>query len=754
MTAVARTVGRFEIIRRIGFGGMAFVYLARQTDLDREVALKELAALQMPDVEAETRFLQESRVAGNLNHPNIVTVHDYFVDGATPYIAMEYLAAGSLRPHISKLSFAQLFGVLEGVLAGLAHAQRRGVVHRDLKPENLLVTDEGHVKIADFGIAKVAHKERSRRLTTAGKTVGTPAYIAPEQATNGWIGPATDLYSLGCVTYEALLGEVPFKDVTSPSELMRLHATEPVPAPHEVEPSIHPRLSAWVAKLLVVDPAHRTQDAREAWRELEDIALSELGERWHHGARLIVDSEQRDVKPLMPAPFTPPATATSGEFDTYRPAVGQPPLPPLLRPKPRAPERPTPRPEPGTTPILDEAEVDPVLETTIAPDVPEAPSEEPPGRRRWPYLVAAAAALAAVVAAIAFTVVDDDAEPQTPTPAAASVVRSGPLQLQAPSGWPSAPAPTIPGFPLRDATAVGDARRGWIVAGFAPRAAYNASLLSPTLLHRLGLREGVTPRRSKAPLAIGDSFRYPDLRPDGFDHAATLYLVPTDKGVATVACIRPDDADASFERRCDVAAASLRGDGVQARGLAPTAEFREELTSAIETLSTRLTGPRARLRDARTAAGQSSTATGIAEAYEAVAGALRQDTVSPADAALEQALRDAMSRSSRQFARLAGAAKSDDKRAYDNAAEDARSAEAAVTAALRAARDAGYTLPAGAYQRTRIPALRRKARPTPTATATHATATPTATAPPTMTPTPPAATVTPERTPTATWTFD
>src|SRR6201990_3527053 len=154
MPDVMKTVGRYEILREVGRGGMAMVYLARQTDLDRFVALKELGAFHASDPSFAQRFLRESRVAGSLSHPNVVTVHDYFEHDGTPYIAMEYLPRGSLRAYVGRTSAAESIGVLEGLLAGLDHAARAGIVHRDIKPENLMVTDAGHVKIADFGIAK------------------------------------------------------------------------------------------------------------------------------------------------------------------------------------------------------------------------------------------------------------------------------------------------------------------------------------------------------------------------------------------------------------------------------------------------------------------------------------------------------------------------------------------------------------------------------------------------------------------------
>ena len=208
MPDVMKTVGRYEILRELGRGGMALVYLARQTDLDRFVALKELGAFHASDPSFAQRFLRESRVAGSLSHPNIVTVHDYFEHEGTPYIAMEYVERGSLRPYVGKMTLAQIGGVLEGLLAGLTNAEQNGIVHRDLKPENLMVTSDGRVKIADFGIAKATTKMQTGAfLTATGTTVGTPTYMAPEQAMAQDIGPWTDLYSVGCMAFELFTGQ-------------------------------------------------------------------------------------------------------------------------------------------------------------------------------------------------------------------------------------------------------------------------------------------------------------------------------------------------------------------------------------------------------------------------------------------------------------------------------------------------------------------------------------------------------------------
>ena len=133
------------------------------------MALKELSAFHAADPSWARRFVSESRIAGSLGHPNMVTVHDYFEHDGIPYIAMEYMEQGSLRPFVGQLSLAQIGGVLEGLLAGLAHAHARGIVHRDLKPENLMITADGGIKIADFGIAKALHAPATvMTLTGAG----------------------------------------------------------------------------------------------------------------------------------------------------------------------------------------------------------------------------------------------------------------------------------------------------------------------------------------------------------------------------------------------------------------------------------------------------------------------------------------------------------------------------------------------------------------------------------------------------------
>jgi tRNA A-37 threonylcarbamoyl transferase component Bud32 len=318
-----RTVGRYEIEREIGRGGMATVYLAQQLDLERQVALKELRGLRTLDPSFAQRFLREARLAGSFSHPNIVTVHDYFENDGVPYIAMEYLARGALRPYVGRLTPPQIGGVLEGLLAGLAHAERHEVVHRDIKPENLLITFEGRVKIADFGIAKAKHTlESNSMLTAIGTTVGTPNYIAPEQAMAGQLGPWTDLYSTGITAFELLVGRTPFGDTQEAMGIVLRQINEPVPHVIDLVPNMDPGLSGWVGWLVSKAPADRPRTAGQAWDALEEVLLRLLGPRWRREAPLLAPGDN-GAAVRRPTPVTHVlvgSTPTWSERPT-RPAV-------------------------------------------------------------------------------------------------------------------------------------------------------------------------------------------------------------------------------------------------------------------------------------------------------------------------------------------------------------------------------------------------------------------------------------------------
>jgi serine/threonine protein kinase len=306
MPEVLKRVGRYDLLDVIGRGGAAVVYLAHQRDLRRNVALKELAPFHAADATFAERFVDESRLAGSLSHANVVVVHEFFEDAGVPYIAMEYLPHGSLRQYIGNLSTAQIAGVLEGVLAGLSAGEAQGIVHRDLKPENLLVAGDGRVKIADFGVARALNKAATRAVVTvAGTTIGTPTYMSPEQALGTTLTPATDLYSLGVVSWEMLTGQVPFEETDTPVAVLYRHVHEPVPSVLTVNPDVDPAIAAWLERMLEKAPENRFQSADEAWIALEDVVLELLGPRWRREARLAVEEGDRrqEKRSLTPAEF-------------------------------------------------------------------------------------------------------------------------------------------------------------------------------------------------------------------------------------------------------------------------------------------------------------------------------------------------------------------------------------------------------------------------------------------------------------------
>ena len=267
---------------------MADVYLARQLELDRLVALKELRLMDGADPAFAKRFLREAKMAGSLSHPNIVTVHDYIESEGTPYIAMEYMERGSLRPWIGRMSLAQVAGVLQGVLSALAYAGERGIVHRDIKPENVMIGADGRVKIADFGIAKARYAfQTAGSLTAEGTALGTPNYMAPEQASAEEVGPWTDLYAVGVMAFEIFVGRPPFADTPQPLVVLMRQVRDPIPRVTDLDPRIDPRIAAWISWLTNKDPSERPQNAAVAWDRFEEVIAAILGPRWQRGAPLL-----------------------------------------------------------------------------------------------------------------------------------------------------------------------------------------------------------------------------------------------------------------------------------------------------------------------------------------------------------------------------------------------------------------------------------------------------------------------------------
>jgi eukaryotic-like serine/threonine-protein kinase len=249
--------GRYRVLRRIGSGGMADVWLAEDAHLQRQVALKVLHSRFAQDREFVERFRREAEAAAGLNHPNIVSVYDRGDIEGTYYIAMQYLPGRTLKQLIDTgLTPEQAVYLIRQVLEGARFAHRHGIVHRDLKPQNVIVDDDGKAVVTDFGIARAGVSE----ITQTGSVMGTPQYLSPEQAQGEDVTPVSDLYSVGVILYEALAGRVPFEGESAVAVAMKQVSQAPQ-RPSSINPRVTPALDAAVMRALEKSPGERFQSA-------------------------------------------------------------------------------------------------------------------------------------------------------------------------------------------------------------------------------------------------------------------------------------------------------------------------------------------------------------------------------------------------------------------------------------------------------------------------------------------------------------
>jgi serine/threonine protein kinase len=265
--------GRYELGRRLGIGGMSTVQLALDRRLERNVAVKLLAEHLADDPTFVSRFRREALAAARLVHPNVVQVFDFGFDEAAHhhFIVMEHVPGRSCAELLRErghLDVAEAVEIVAQACRGLDYAHRNGVVHRDVKPGNLLVTDDGVVKLADFGIAKAAEQSS---ITQVGSVLGTAAYLAPEQARGEPSGPRADLYSLGVVAYQLLSGRLPY-EAASLSELALKQQRELPAVLDELNPAVPPQLTQAVELALALEPEGRPATAADLEQAIRDGA--------------------------------------------------------------------------------------------------------------------------------------------------------------------------------------------------------------------------------------------------------------------------------------------------------------------------------------------------------------------------------------------------------------------------------------------------------------------------------------------------
>jgi len=277
------SLGRYRVIEQLGRGGMATVFRCHDPNLDRYVAVKVLPSYMTEDPSFIGRFTQEAQTIAQLSHPNILRIYDFGEDKGFSYIVNELLPGGDLQDKMrgQKLGLKEVLDILIPLADGLDYAHARGIVHRDLKPANVLLDDEGRPVLADFGLARML--ESSTRFTQESQALGTPEYMAPEQAMGADADHRSDLYALGIMIFQMLLAETPYRADTPAATLMA-HVHMPLPLPTALDPGIEPRLEATLLKCLAKDPEDRFQSARDMARalalagDLEPPAPSEADE--------------------------------------------------------------------------------------------------------------------------------------------------------------------------------------------------------------------------------------------------------------------------------------------------------------------------------------------------------------------------------------------------------------------------------------------------------------------------------------------
>ncbi len=294
-----RSLGEFKLLRKLGRGGMAEVYLAEQTNLRRNVAVKILRPEFTSDANYLKRFQQEASAAGTLSHPNIVQVYVIGEQDGVHYIAQEYVQGRNLKEFLARkgpLELPLALLILRQVAAALQVAGNAGIVHRDIKPENILLTKKGEAKVADFGLAQLTLQGEKVALTQVGITMGTPLYMSPEQVNGKSLDARSDLYSYGVMAYHMLAGRPPFKG-DSPLAIAVQHLNSAPPPLKTLRPDLPDQVCEFVHKLIAKKRDDRYPDAAAVLQDLKQLGRLVSGKEGVDEADLVLPSSKAPLPP-------------------------------------------------------------------------------------------------------------------------------------------------------------------------------------------------------------------------------------------------------------------------------------------------------------------------------------------------------------------------------------------------------------------------------------------------------------------------
>ena len=680
----------------LGQGGMGVVYEATQLSLNRTVALKLLASNLGDDDAFRERFRREGLLQAAIEHPNIVTVYEAGESDQGLFMAMRLVRGPNLKDMVisRELDAGRTLRILRPIAAALDTAHEAGLIHRDIKPQNILVGGRDHAYLADFGLTKAAGE---KGLTKTGQFVGTLDYISPEQIRGQNATAASDIYALAAVLYECLTGVVPYPK-ESEAAVLYAHMSDEPPSVTAARPELPPALDEVIRRAMAKDPAERYATATQMIEAAE---------------RAFGPSARAAIQP--PGPLESPEEtgirraevdvdtrgANAQESDELRTQLGG-----------VAPTTPGQQPEATRLGAVDGTQVaaaagaDATTQLGGAPTTagrgPDADTASlpatghtPPGGAAVPHTAAkpvspaliGGVAAAALILAIAGFLIGRGGGGGDEQPAGTTSAQSGAIAISYPNNWqrvdagPAGPAgaPELPGFRFTNPIAVGPGpqRSNRLVTGLVD--ASGPSLLPAAFVKSLG----ADPDRNDT-VRLGDlqAYRYRNLDPGGFEPALTIYAVPTDKGVATIACQADPAQAARFMPECERAASTLQLEGAKAFDLGPGREYVERLNGTLDKLQSDRGRQLSALKSARTPAAQAKAAGNIARAYDGAAKALRRAPASPQVAATNDAIASALGAASKAWGQVRAGAADGDRGRYRSGSRAVKRAESQLSKAL------------------------------------------------------------------------
>jgi predicted Ser/Thr protein kinase len=698
------TLAGYRVEGILGQGGMGVVYEATQLSLDRTVALKLLATNLGDDDAFRERFRREALIQAGIEHPNIVTVYEAGESEHGLFMAMRLVRGPNLKDMIvsRELDAGRALRILRPIAEALDTAHESGLIHRDIKPQNILVGGRDHAYLADFGLTKVSGE---KGLTKTGQFVGTLDYISPEQIRGKDATAASDIYALAAVLYEALTGIVPFpKD--SEAAVLYAHMSDEPPSVTDARPELPDALDDVIRRAMSKEPDQRPRAASELLDEAE-FAFDRKTRAALQPPGPLESAEEAGIR------RPPRETRESGTQDSeeLRTRIGGP-APTTAGQQPDATRLGAVDGTQVAGALGDETRIGAAGDATrigaagdatrigtaggatqigagVGADTASLPQTgggavQADKRPVSPALIGGIAVLALVLAVVGYLVGGSGGGGGT-TSEGESSAQSGAITVAYPTSWERGDPPTIPGIEFANPIAVGPKGQpnNRLVTGIVD--ASGATLLPAAFVKSLGSEPA---RTDTVRLGEYQAYRYRNLQPGGFAPALTLYAIPTDKGVATVACTADQAQAATFLPDCERAASTIKLDGAKPFDLGPGGDYLKLVNSTLEKLQADRDRGLALLKGAKTPGQQARAAGNVSAAYRGAARALGKAPASPQVAAANDSIVAALNDAGDAWDQVARGAARANRRGYLAGERAVKKAEKELQTALQQLGDA------------------------------------------------------------------